>query len=82
MTTSNGGNDMRMMSLIIAVLSCASILICCASINQGLTPSAKTLVSDFDGSIEVIQKPVSAASSLSEGWHTLGFRWSSKALKA
>ena len=50
----------------------------CASINQGLTPGAQTIVSDFDNSIEVLQKPVSAASSLTEGWNTLGFRWNNK----
>jgi hypothetical protein len=49
----------------------------CSSINQGLTPGTKTVVSDFDNSIDVIQEPVSAASGLSEGWHTLGFRWNS-----
>ena len=65
MTTSNGGNDMRMMSLIITVLSCASI-------NQGLTPSAKTLVSDFDGSIEVIQKPVSAKQAITARYEWRG----------
>lgn len=49
----------------------------CASINQGLTPGPEVKVSDFDNSVEVIQKPVSAANSLSEAWHTLGFRWNS-----
>ncbi len=65
--------------IIIMVLSYVFIIGGCASVNQGLTPSAKTVVSDFDDTIEVIQAPVSSASSLSEGWHTLGFRWSSKA---
>lgn len=70
---------MKKYSMIIVFLSYAFIFSGCASINQGLTPSAKTVASDFDDTIEVIQDSVSAASSLSEGWHTLGFRWSSKA---
>jgi hypothetical protein len=33
---------------------------------------------DFDGSIIVRQTPVSASSSMSEAWHTLGFSWNQK----
>ncbi|MCW8857007.1 MAG: hypothetical protein OQJ95_06540 [Kangiella sp.] len=51
----------------------------CASMNDALTPDTQVRVDDFDGSKEIIQKPVSAASSMSEGWNTLGFRWNSKA---
>ncbi len=47
----------------------------CTSFNQMATPSAKTVINDFDGSTEVHQSPVSAAISLSEGWNTLGFSW-------
>ena len=50
----------------------------CAATNQALTPSVKTVVSDFDGSIEVFQKPVSAASGMKDSWNMLGFRWTSK----
>ncbi len=50
----------------------------CASVNQRLTPSAETVVSDSNDTIEVIQAPVSAASSISEDLHALGFRWSNK----
>jgi len=50
----------------------------CASFNQMATPSPKTVINDFDGSIEVRQSPVSAAASMSEGWNTLGFTWLSK----
>jgi hypothetical protein len=55
-----------------------SLLASCSSMNQSLTPGTKTVVSDFDNSVEVIQNPISAASSLGEGWNTLGFRWNSK----
>lgn len=63
---------------------CLSLLIIyffngCASLNQGLTPGTKILKSDFDNSVDIVQEPVSSASSLSEAWHTLGFRWNSKA---
>jgi len=51
----------------------------CVSINQSLTPGTRIIKSDFDNSIDIVQKPVSASSSLSEAWHTLGFRWNSNA---
>jgi len=47
----------------------------CASINQNLTPGTQTIISGFDNSIEVIQKPVSAANGLDESRNILGFRW-------
>ncbi|MEL4292894.1 hypothetical protein [Shewanella xiamenensis] len=47
----------------------------CASLNDQLTPSATRKVNNFDGSIEVIQPPVSAASSMSEEPITLGMMW-------
>lgn len=68
---------MNLAKLFIVLFSVA-IFSSCASINQGLTPNAQTIVSDFDNSVEVIQKPVSSANSLSEAWHTLGFRWNNK----
>ena len=55
-----------------------SFLLGCSSMNQAMTPGTKRVVSDFDNAIELIQAPVSASSSLGEGWHTLGFRWNSK----
>jgi len=67
------------MKQLICIFVLISLVFSCASINQGLTPGAKIIVSDFDNSIEIIQKPVSAASSLREGWHTLGFRWNNNA---
>lgn len=51
----------------------------CASMNDALTPNPNVKVDDFDGSKEVVQEPVSAASSISEGWNTLGFRWNDAA---
>lgn len=50
----------------------------CASFNQMATPSAKVIKNEFDNSIEIRQIPVSAASSLTEGWNTLGFSWLKK----
>jgi hypothetical protein len=40
-----------------------------------MTPSLETFKDDFDNSQIVRQAPVSAASSLSDAWHTLGFEW-------
>jgi len=50
----------------------------CASLNDSITPSMSVMKDDFDGSIVVRQSPVSAASGMSEGWHTLGFEWDQK----
>lgn len=50
----------------------------CASLNDSLTPSMSVMKDDFDGSIVIRQSPVSAASGMSEGWHTLGFEWNQK----
>jgi hypothetical protein len=47
----------------------------CAGYNDAMTPSAITFVDDFDNSTVVRQRPVSAASGLSEGFNTLGFEW-------
>jgi len=50
----------------------------CTSMNDALTPSLQLIKDDFDGSLIVRQQPVSAASGLSDTWHTLGFEWSQK----
>jgi hypothetical protein len=50
----------------------------CASFNDAMTPSLSVQQDQFDGSLIITQPPVSAASGLSEGWHTLGFQWSNK----
>jgi len=55
------------------------IFVGCQSFNQGMTPGVKVIKSDFDGHTEIIQPPVSAASSLKESWHTMGFRWTDEA---
>ncbi len=63
---------------IIIYLIVAMVFFGCASINDSLTPSMSVVKDDFDGSIIVRQSPVSATSSMSEGWHTLGFEWNQK----
>lgn len=50
----------------------------CASMNAALTPSVEVIHDKFDGATIVRQAPVSAAASLDDGWHTLGFEWTSK----
>lgn len=62
----------------ITALAGMTMLIGCASFNAALTPSLRVEKDEFDGSTIVYQPPVSAASSLNEGWHQLGFEWSSK----
>ena len=64
---------MRTLSIVLSLF-----LFSCSSYNQMATPSAKVITDSFDGSLMVYQDNVSAASSLSEGWHTLGFRWVKK----
>lgn len=70
-------NYLKLFILLASVLFIAN----CATMNQQLTPGVKVVVSDFDNSIEVIQKPVSSSSKITEGWHTLGFRWNNQAPK-
>lgn len=62
---------MRKLVLVVALL----VLTGCAAMNSAMTPSVRTEKSQFDGSVSIIQAPVSAASSIKEDWHTLGFRW-------
>jgi len=50
----------------------------CAGMNDAMTPSMNAHKDPFDGSLIVSQAPVSSSSSLSEGWHTLGFEWNQK----
>ena len=50
----------------------------CAGMNDALTPSINAQKDPFDGSLIVSQAPVSASSSLTEGWHTMGFEWNQK----
>jgi hypothetical protein len=60
------------------IASSVVLLSGCAASNDALTPSLGVIKDDFDGSLIVRQVPVSAASSLSEAWHTLGFEWTQK----
>tara|TARA_R110001583_G_scaffold30468_5_gene105286 strand:+ start:1022 stop:1486 length:465 start_codon:yes stop_codon:yes gene_type:complete len=46
--------------------------------NDALTPSLNTHKDSFDGALIVSQAPVSSSSSLTEGWHTMGFEWNQK----
>ena len=50
----------------------------CANFNDAMTPSLAVKTDQFDGSVIIVQPPVSASSSLSESWHTLGFEWNQK----
>lgn len=50
----------------------------CASMNDALTPSLQTKTDSFDNSLIISQAPVSASSSISEAWHTMGFEWNKK----
>ncbi|TNC82772.1 MAG: hypothetical protein C9356_02570 [Oleiphilus sp.] len=62
-------NQLRLLPFLVLFLTA------CASMNDKMTPSVTVIKDQFDGSVIVRQEPVSAASSLSEGWHTLGFEW-------
>jgi hypothetical protein len=55
-----------------------SLVAGCATMNDALMPSLSVIKDDFNGSTIVRQYPVSSSSSLSEGWHTLGFEWIQK----
>lgn len=58
--------------------SCVNWLMGCVGVNDALTPSAQTIVDQFDGRQIIRQAPISAASGLSEDFHTLGFEWMEK----
>jgi hypothetical protein len=51
----------------------------CADMANSLTPGVKVTKSEYDGTIEIIQASVSSSNSLSEAFHTLGFRWNEMA---
>ncbi|MFK3012684.1 hypothetical protein ITH93_24310, partial [Salmonella enterica subsp. enterica serovar Weltevreden] len=50
----------------------------CANVNDAMTPSMLAEKDSFDGSLIISQAPVSASSSLTECWHTMGFQWNQK----
>jgi len=60
------------------VVALFSLLSGCASMSDALTPSALTLVDQFDGNVIVRQSPVEAASNIGEPSHILGFEWNQK----
>jgi hypothetical protein len=60
------------------ILIMATVMSGCASMNAAMTPGVKVTNDPYDGSKTVTQKPVSASSSLSKSWHTLGFVWTAK----
>lgn len=58
-----------------AALAVLSSLTSCSDMSSAMTPSAKVIKDDFDGSNIIRQNPVSSASKLSESWHSLGFEY-------
>ena len=50
----------------------------CAGFNDAMTPGVEVIQDQYYGTAIVRQEPVSAAQSLSEAWHTLGFEWVQK----
>ncbi|PSV49803.1 hypothetical protein [Photobacterium indicum] len=70
--------EKTMKKKLISSLFTVMLLAGCAGINDSLTPSLSVTKDSFDGSTLLTQSPVSAASSLSEGWNTLGFDWNEK----
>jgi hypothetical protein len=49
-----------------------------AEMNDMMSPSLRLMKDDFDGAQIVRQPPVSAASSMSDTFHSLGFEWTTK----
>lgn len=60
------------------ILTLFIIISGCTSFNDTMTPSVSVQKDKFDGSLNLLQPPVSASSSLTEAWHTLGFQWDEK----
>lgn len=50
----------------------------CTGFNDAMTPGVEVIQDQYYGTSIVRQAPVSAAQSLSEAWHTLGFEWVEK----
>jgi len=48
---------------------------CSASALNSLTPSLSVKHDEWNDTKIISQPPVSAAASMSEAWHTLGFTW-------
>lgn len=47
----------------------------CEGFNDAMTPGVQVVQDQYYETAIVRQEPVSAAQSLDEGWHTLGFEW-------
>lgn len=56
------------------ILTLAILVASCAA----LTPGIKIETDPYYDTTQITQPPVSAAASMSESWHTLGFWWSQK----
>lgn len=67
-----------MRTIRLSILTASLFLVSCQSYNNAVTPKAKVITDDFDGSKIVTQSPISSASKLSEPWHLLGFDYTSK----
>ncbi len=68
----------RTCSLLLVVAALVAMMSGCQSINSAMTPSSRVSTDPFDGTTTVTQPPVSAAASLTEDWHTLGFEWTAR----
>jgi hypothetical protein len=66
------------MKIITLFVASSLALTGCTTINASLTPGATVSSDQFDGSKDVLQPPVSAASSLTEAYNSLGFEWNAK----
>lgn len=68
-----------MIKSILFALTAAILLSGCADMMNSMTPGVKVIKSQFDGTTEIVQSSVSSSASLTEAWHTLGFRWNENA---
>lgn len=71
-------SDMKHVLLLSSLCLTAAAFSSCKSYTELMTPSARISSDSFDGSKVINQPPVSAAASMSENWHTLGFDWNSR----
>ena len=71
-------SDMKHVLLLSSLCLAATALSSCQSYTELMTPSARISSDSFDGAKVINQPPVSAAASMSENWHTLGFDWNSR----
>ncbi len=62
----------------LALAGCAPTPVDATLIKDSATPSLSVIKDEFNGSTVVQQEAVRSSSSLSEGWHALGFEWHQK----